>query len=106
MLSGMNASVSIVLETEDNVLTVPVDALVEMDSKVYVYTSYDEETETFGGLTEVTTGKSDGSLVEIVSGLSQGDSYWYSYLDTVNYSTSFGESGNGSGFIGGRGMMM
>ena len=45
---------------------------MEEESGVYVYTSYDEETETFGGLLEVTTGLSDGENVEILSGLSEG----------------------------------
>ena len=96
MLAGMNASVSIEVETKDNILLIPVDALEEDESGVYVYTSYDEKTETFGDPVQVTTGISDGENVEIVSGLSEGSEFWYSCLDVVNYTTSY--SGNGGGF--------
>lgn len=96
MLAGMNASVVITLDTKEEVLMIPEAALVEEDSSVYVYTSYDEKTETFGGLAEVTTGVSDGEYVEILSGLEEGSEYWYSYLDVVNYSTA--SSGSKSGF--------
>lgn len=105
MLSGMNASVQITLDTQENVLIIPEAALVEEESGVYVYTSYDEKTETFGDLVEVTTGVSDGENVEILSGLSEGSEYWYSYLDVVNYSTASFESGSfsmNSLFGGGR----
>ncbi len=93
MLVGMNASVKIILSTTEDVLTIPVAALVEEDSIVYVYTSYDEKTETLGDPVEVTTGLSDGESVEITSGLTEGDEYWYSYLDTVNYSVAVVSSG-------------
>lgn len=96
MLAGMNASVVITLDTSEDVLLIPESALVEQDSKVYVYTSYDEKTDTFGDLVEVTTGISDGENVEILSGLSEGSEYWYSYLDVVNYSYSSSSSGSGS----------
>ena len=88
MLAGMNASVSIVLETTEDVLVVSADALFEEDSVTYIYTSFDEETGTYGDAVEVTTGISDGTNVEITSGLSEGDTYYYSYLDTVNYTTT------------------
>ncbi len=39
-----------------------------------------------GGLVEMETGVSDGELVEILSGLSLGDSFYYRYADTVTYS--------------------
>ena len=88
MLPGMNASVSVMLESHPGLLTVPVDALVEQDGKVYLYTTHDEQTDALGGLTEVTTGLSDGQNVQITGGISEGDTYYYSYLDTVNYQTT------------------
>lgn len=105
MLAGMNASVQISLETKENVLIVPEAALIEEESGVYVYTSYDDKTETFGDLVEVTTGVSDGANVEILSGLSEGSEYWYSYLDVVNYTTSYANTGGFSldSIFGGRG---
>ncbi len=113
MLSGMNASAVITLSTTENVLSIPEAALVEEDGSVYVYTTYDESTDTLGGLVEVTTGISDGENVEITSGLAEGDTYYYSILDTVNYSSSFASSATGSfsmqslmgGSAGGRGGM-
>ncbi|MCD8010723.1 MAG: HlyD family efflux transporter periplasmic adaptor subunit [Lachnospiraceae bacterium] len=96
MLAGMNSSVVITISTEEDVLTIPEAALVEEDGSVYVYTTYDEETDTLGGLTEVTTGVSDGENVEILDGLSEGGAYYYSYLDVVNYSSSTVSSTTGS----------
>ncbi len=98
MLAGMNASVKITLETTENVLIIPVAALVEDETGVYVYTEYDEKSETFDGLTEVVTGVSDGEFVEIISGLTEGSKYWYSLLDVVNYSSSYVSSENSGGF--------
>lgn len=88
MLAGMNASVVITLETKESVLSIPEAALVEDGNSVYVYTSYDEESDTFGDLVEVTTGVSDGENVEILSGLDEGSEFYYSYLDVVNYTSS------------------
>lgn len=85
MLDGMNASVSIVTGTSNAAVTIPAAALIEDDGKTYVYTSYDAETDTLGGLVEVETGASDGNNVEILSGLDAGDTYYYLYSDTVTY---------------------
>lgn len=98
MLPGMNASVSVILDTLEGALLVPVDALTEQDGKTYLYTAYDEKSDTFTGRTEVTTGLSDGQQVQILSGLAEGDSYCYRYLDTVNYSVSSAQTGTFSFF--------
>lgn len=95
MLAGMNASVAITLDTRENVLSVPEAALVEEGGLVYVYTSYEEDTETLGGLVEVTTGVSDGENVEILSGLEEGSEFYYSYLDVVNYTSSTSSASGG-----------
>ena len=86
MLDGMNASVRIVTATSDAAAAIPAAALVEDDGKTYVYTAYDEKSDTLGGLKEVETGVSDGELVEILSGLDSGDTFYYRYADTVTYS--------------------
>ncbi|MCD7858287.1 MAG: hypothetical protein LUG55_10960 [Clostridiales bacterium] len=93
MLAGMNASVLITLDTTGDVLIIPEAALVEEGSATYVYTSYDEKSDTLGDLVEVETGVSDGTNVEICSGLSSGDSYYYSYADGLNYTFISGISG-------------
>ena len=86
MLDGMNASVKIVTATSDAAVAVPAAALVEDDGKTYVYTAYDAKSDTLSGLVEVETGASDGELVEILSGLDIGDTFYYRYADTVTYS--------------------
>ncbi len=86
MLDGMNASVKIITRTSEAAVTIPAAALVEDGGKTYVSTAYDEDEDVLGGLVEVETGVSDGELVEILSGLSLGDSYYYRYADTVTYS--------------------
>ena len=78
MLDGMNAAVSILVDKTEDILIVPVTALVEDESGVYVYTKYNEKKELFGEKVEVTTGVSDGLYVEILSGLEEGSEYWYS----------------------------
>ncbi|MCD8084901.1 MAG: Ig-like domain-containing protein [Clostridiales bacterium] len=93
MLVGMNASVLITLATTEDVLVIPEAALVEEGSTTYVYTSYDTSSETLGDLVEVETGVSDGTNVEICSGLSSGDSYYYSYADSLSYTFVSGISG-------------
>lgn len=98
MLAGMNAAVSITLSSKECTVTIPVAALNETKSGVVVYTSYDEDTETLGGPVEVTTGLSDGTSVEILSGLDTGAAVWYEYDDTVDISSSVVSSSNGSGF--------
>ena len=87
MLDGMNAFALIPLEQHENVLTVPVAALVEQGSRTYVYRSYGAD-DGLGSLTEVTTGLSDGEVAEIRSGLEAGDEIWYPYYDKVKISNA------------------
>lgn len=85
MLVGMNASVSIVTDTTAPVLTVPAAALQEESGKTWIYTEYDSKKDTLGGLTQVTTGISDGDIVEIKSGLDENSVYYYRYADSITY---------------------
>lgn len=82
MRSGMNAAVTLDLAQTDASCCVPAEALVEMGSKTCVYTVYDEKKEELTGLVEVTTGLSDGDMVEITAGLAQGITVWYEYVET------------------------
>ncbi len=77
MLSGMSADVEIQVDGVENAILVPSEAVHQTSSTSYVYTTYDEETKEFGGMTEVTTGLTDGSKTEITSGLKAGDTIWY-----------------------------
>ncbi|MEL7608265.1 MAG: HlyD family efflux transporter periplasmic adaptor subunit [Bacillota bacterium] len=98
MLAGMNAAVSITLSSTDCAATLPVAALMESESGVFVYTSYDQDKGQFGDPVNVTTGLSDGASVEILSGISSGADVWYAYNDTVNITSSVVSSANGGGF--------
>lgn len=79
MIAGMNATALITLETDEDLLTVPSEALVSEGTRTYVYTSYDSKIGALGNPVDVTTGASDGILTEITSGLKAGDTVWYSY---------------------------
>ena len=116
MLAGMSASASITIESVDNALTIPLDALRQTSSTAYVYTTYDESTGELGGMVEVQTGISNSSYVEIVSGLSEGDTVYYQEKRSSGFGgfsmpggfgggSGFGSSGFGgsSGFPGGSG---
>ena len=86
MLSGMNASVRLTVESRDGVLLLPSEALTELDGKSAVYTAYDAKTETLAAPVTVETGLSDGLQVQILSGLSEGDTVWYAYYDKLEIS--------------------
>lgn len=86
MLSGMNASVKITTAQSQPLPTVPAEAIVFEGGKSWLYTAYDEKTDTLSGLTEIQTGISDGSLVELRSGLDESTTFYYRYADTIEYS--------------------
>ncbi len=92
MLSGMNATATIVLSTVNDVLMIPADALVEQGNETIVYTAYDEETETLLSPVIVNVGCSDGETVEILEGLAAGQTYYYAYYDTleISFTPDFG----------------
>ena len=86
MRSGMNASVKITTGISGTVPTVPAAAVVFDAGKSWLYTGYNEKTDTLTGPVEIQTGLSDGSLVELLSGLSEGSSFYYRYADSIEYS--------------------
>lgn len=77
MRVGMNASATITVEDKQDILLIPVSALQERGKSVFVYTEEDSESGSLSGEAEVETGLSDGSNVEILSGLSEGDTVYY-----------------------------
>ena len=85
MLPGMNASAYLPLQSQ-SVAAIPVAALVEDGARTIVYTGYDEKKETLLNPVAVTTGISDGEYVQILSGLTQADTVYYAYYDTLEYS--------------------
>ena len=76
MRIGMSASATITISESENAVLIPLSALQEKDGKTYVYTSVDENGN-LSGETEVETGLSNSSQVEITSGLSEGDTVYY-----------------------------
>lgn len=86
MLSGMNASVKITTGVSGTVTTVPAAAVVFDAGKSWLYTGYNEKTDTLTDPVEIQTGLSDGSLVELLSGLPEGSSFYYRYADSIEYS--------------------
>ena len=87
MLAGMNATATIVLDTRENLLSIPVAAVYDEKGKAFVYTSYDGKEDLLGDPVEVELGISDGEFVEVISGLSEGQIFWYAYYDTLDIST-------------------
>ena len=83
VIDGMSATATIGLDTLADVLTIPVAALNRENNKTVVYTAVSEETGEPSGAVEVETGVSDGTNVQILSGLKAGDSICYSYYDQV-----------------------
>ncbi|MCR5701786.1 MAG: HlyD family efflux transporter periplasmic adaptor subunit [Lachnospiraceae bacterium] len=77
ILSGMNASVAVIINEVNDVLTIPLVAVIDEGRTSYVYTGYNESTGELTGKTEVTLGMSDESSVEVTEGLSEGDTIYY-----------------------------
>ena len=98
MLSGMTASVSVRIEGVDDAILIPVEALHKTSEGAYVYTSYNEEYQEYGGKVDVVTGLENSTYVEIKSGLNGGDTVYYTEQES-----SFGNFGGMGGFPGGNG---
>ena len=107
MLSGMTASVSVRIEGVDDAILIPIEALHKTSDGAYVYTSYNEELQEYGGKVDVVTGLENSTYVEIKSGLSVGDTVYY-----TEQQSGFGNFGGGNfpggsgGFPGGSGGQM
>ncbi len=96
MMSGMSAKVVVRIQGVAGAILIPSDALHQTRDAAFVYTSYDYDTQEFGGAVPVTTGLSDGNMVEIVEGLSEGDTVYYTVVfDPWSYGY-YGTGGNAS----------
>ena len=102
MLAGMSASATITIEGVDDALMIPVDALQKTRTGYYVYTTKDEDGN-LGGMKEVTIGISNANYVEIRSGLSEGETVYYTEKAQDMFSMFMGGGGmpGGGGFSGG-----
>ena len=104
MLPGMSASVDVKIQGVENALLVPADAVHYTSTGAYVYTSYNKETQEYGGRVDIVTGLSNDDYVEVISGLNVGDTVYYTEKEEFFF--GFGgmggrPSGMGSGMPGG-----
>ncbi len=76
MLIGMTAAATINVSESDNAVLIPLSALQEEGGQSFVYTSTDSQGN-LSGKTQVETGLSNETQVEITSGLSEGDTVYY-----------------------------
>lgn len=83
MLTGMNAAVRVQLAENGGLLLIPLAAVQEDADGIYVCTDYDKSSSEAAYPVAITT---DGENVEVLSGLSEGDTVYYRYADTLEYS--------------------
>ena len=102
MKQGMNASATITIDSRENVVTIPVNALQEEGSKVFVYTEQDDDGN-LSGEKEVTTGLSNGTTVEITDGLEEGETVYYNKTGNTNSNSGSSDGFPGGDFDGGNG---
>ena len=95
MLNGMTADVAINIQGTENVLIIPADAVNKTSAGAFVYTSYDEETKLFGGITPVEIGISNDDYAEVRSGLEEGTTVYYTEKEEFNPFMMMGGRPNG-----------
>jgi len=83
MLPGMTADVDIKIEGNENALIIPVDALHQTSTGYFVYTTFDEETQQYGGKVDVVAGMQNDNYAEILSGLQEGDTVYYTKQENI-----------------------
>lgn len=99
MLQGMSASAIININEANDVILIPSDAISERGGASFVYTGKTDE----GQLTDeiqIKTGLSDGTNVEVTEGLSEGDTVYYTVINSQNGTDrmeGFGMPGMGGG---------
>ena len=96
MLPGMSAKVVVRIQGVENTIQIPEKALHQTRDAAFVYTAYDPETGEFGGAVPVITGLSNGTMIEIVEGLQEGDTVWYTEVFDP-WAWSYGSDGDASG---------
>lgn len=101
MLPGMSASVDVKIQGVENALLVPADAVHYTSTGAYVYTTYDAETEEYGGRVDIVTGLSNDDSVEVIEGLQEGDTVYYT--EKEDFFFGFGNMGGMPGGMGNMG---
>lgn len=97
MRSGMTATAAIAIAGAEDALLLPEEAVQQSRDTYYVYTSLDEETGSPAGTASVEIGVTGNGNMEIVSGLSEGDTVYYTPEEE-----RFSFGGFGSFEMGGR----
>ena len=90
---NQNASATITTEKREQVLTLPMNAIQEKSDKSFVYTKKDADGN-LSGETEISTGLSDGSTVEITDGLEEGAAVYYQRTGNVSETNGSQMPGN------------
>jgi hypothetical protein len=99
LFAGASATVSIIVEQRDDVLVVPTAAVTTVDGKTVVQKVVDGS----AVQTDVTIGETYGNLTEITKGLSNGDEVQISFARQATGTRSGSRTGNNGGFAGGAG---
>ena len=101
MLPGMTADVDIKIKGNENALIIPVEALHQTSAGSFVYTTFDEETQQYGGKVDVVAGMQNDTHAEILSGLKEGDTVYYTKQENIfAYFASMMGGGMPSGGMG------
>ena len=95
MLPGMTADVEVHIRGAENVMIIPAAALHRTSTVYYVYTSYDETTQQYGGMKEVVAGMQNDSYAEIISGLEEGETVYYTEWETYSFMQMISGVGGG-----------
>jgi len=83
MLPGMTADVDIKIKGNENALIIPVEALHQTSMGSFVYTTFDQETQQYGGRVDVVPGMQNDTYAEILSGLKEGDTVYYTKQENI-----------------------
>ena len=83
MLPGMTADVDIKIEGNENALIIPVAALHQTSAGAFVDTAFDQETQEYGGKVDVVAGMQNDNYAEILSGLQEGDTVYYTEQENI-----------------------
>ena len=83
MLPGMTADVDVKIQGAENALIIPVEALHQTSTGSFVYTSFDPETQRYGGRVDVVSGMQNDNYAEILSGLREGDTVYYTKQENI-----------------------
>ena len=102
MLPGMTADVDIKIKGNENALIIPVEALHQTSTGSFVYTTFDKETQQYGGRVDVVPGMQNDTYAEILSGLQEGDTVYYTKQENIfAYFANMMSGGMGPGGPGG-----